>query len=322
MKIGIVGAGNMGNLHASLLKTRSDVEFMGVTDIDYERCKSFCETHGGRAFRSVAEMVQAGTEVVFVTIPNTKHKEAVVSALKEGATVFCEKPFVTSLQDADEIMNVLGDDENRLYVGFNRRFAPVYAETKQIIQNGFKIYSGNIIMNDGDMTSPPWVTNVELTGGFLYDSTIHMFDMVRYLMGEIREVRCVSQQCLYPLHDNFSCMFTTEEGQSIVLSTNGHASWTWPSERIQLWGDHGTIITEELDLVTECGPLKQEQQTKNVRGIDRNLKWGYVQMHKDFLDSVKHKTTFSVSANDAYRSVLITDACYRSASEGGKLIYV
>ncbi|MFP5111658.1 Gfo/Idh/MocA family protein [Bacillaceae bacterium C204] len=322
MKIGIVGAGNMGSLHALLLKNRPDVEFMGVTDIDLDRCKLFCETHGGKVYRSVAEMVQAGTEVVFVTIPNTKHKEVVVSALKEGAIVFCEKPFVTDMRDADEIMSVLGGQENRVYVGFNRRFAPVYAESKKLINNGFKVFSGNIIMNDGDMTSPPWVTNVELTGGFLYDSTIHMFDMVRYLIGEIREVSCVAQQCLYPLQDNFSCMFRTEGGQSLVLSTNGHASWTWPSERIQLWGDHGTIVTEELDLVTECGPFKPEQQTTNVRNLDRNLKWGYVQMHQDFLDSVKNKTPFSVTAEDGYKSVLITDACYRSASEGGKIIYL
>jgi myo-inositol 2-dehydrogenase/D-chiro-inositol 1-dehydrogenase len=320
MKIGIVGAGNMGSLHASLFKNRSDVEFVGITDIDQARCIKFCETYGGKPFNDVKDMIQAGAEIVFVTVPNTMHKAVILDSLKEGAIVFGEKPFVTNIKDADEIMTELGDAQNRLYVGFNRRFAPVYAKAKQLVSQGFQVYSGNVIMNDGDMTSPPWVTNTALTGGFLYDTTIHMFDMVRYLVGEIAEVRTIAQQCLYPLQDNFSFIFTTTTGQSIVMSSNGHASWAWPSERFQLWGDHATIVTDELDKVTHCGSHESTLDITDVKNMDRNLKWGYVQMHEDFLGSVKAKKPFSVTAEDAYKSVQITDACYLSASQGGKAI--
>ena len=320
MKIGIVGAGNMGTLHATLLKNRDDVEFVGVTDIDQDRCARFCAAHGGRTFANVKEMVQCGAEIVFVTVPNTKHKEVILDALREGAVVFSEKPFVTSLRDADEIMTELGGRQDRLYIGFNRRFAPVYAKAKQLVDAGFQVHSANVIMNDGDMTSPPWVINTELTGGFLYDTTIHMFDMVRFLIGEIAEVRCVSQQCQYPLHDNFSFLFVTKAGQSIVMSSNGHASWTWPSERFQLWGDHATIITEELDAVTYCGPRQSVLDIMNVKNLDRNTKWGYAQMHQDFLNAVKEKRPFGVTADDAYKSVLIAESCYTSANMGGKTI--
>jgi myo-inositol 2-dehydrogenase/D-chiro-inositol 1-dehydrogenase len=322
MKIGVVGAGNMGKLHASLFGERSDVEFIGVTDIDLDRCRQLCDSYGGKPFTDVKEMVQAGAEIVFVTVPNTKHKPIILDGLREGALVFSEKPFVTSLKDADEIMTELGGRKDRLYLGFNRRFAPVYAKAKDYINQGFEVHSGNIIMNDGDMLTPPWVVNTEMTGGFLYDTTIHMFDMVRYLVGEVAEVRCIAQQCRYPLQDNFSIVFTTNKGQSVVMSTNGHASWAWPSERIQLWGDHATIVTEELDRVTHCGSRQSTLDATDVKNLERNRKWGYAQMHEDFLGAVKAKRPFSITADDAYRSVLITEACYESAQAGGKTIQI
>ncbi|SDP09580.1 myo-inositol 2-dehydrogenase / D-chiro-inositol 1-dehydrogenase [Paenibacillus sp. yr247] len=321
MKIGVVGAGNMGGLHVSLFKNRTDVEFVGVTDIDLDRCNKFSEIHGGKAYKNVQEMIQTGgAEIVFVTIPNTKHKQVILDGLREGAVVFGEKPFVTSIADADEIMTELAGKQNRLYNGFNRRFAPVYAKAKELVQQGFQVRSANIIMNDGDMTSPPWVTNTALTGGFLYDTTIHMFDMVRFLVGEIAEVRCIAQQCHYPLQDNFSFIFTTTSGQSIVMSSNGHASWAYPSERIQLWGDHATIVTEELDNVMHCGSNKSTLEITDVKNLDRNMKWGYAQMHEDFLGAIAANQPFSITPEDAYKSVLITESCYISAANGGKAI--
>ncbi|SEO62743.1 Gfo/Idh/MocA family protein [Paenibacillus sp. OV219] len=323
MKIGVVGAGNMGGLHTSLLKNRQDVEFVGVTDIDLERCTKFCDIHGGRAYRNVQEMIQSGgAEIVFVTVPNTKHKQVIIDGLREGAIVFGEKPFVTSLADADEIMTELAGTENRLYVGFNRRFAPVYARAKDWIRQGFEVQSANFIMNDGDMTSPPWVINTALTGGFLYDTTIHMFDMIRFLIGEIAEVQCIAQQSYYPLQDNFSFIFTTKNGKSIVMSSNGHASWAYPSERVQLWGNHATIVTEELDKVLHCGSNQATLDITDVKNLERNQKWGYAQMHEDFLGAIASNKPFSVTPEDGYKSVLITEACYQSAAQGGKAVHV
>ncbi len=320
MKVGIVGAGNMGALHANLLQNRSGVEFLGFADVDIDRAILRTNQFGGKVYQSVSEMLDSVPDVVFVTIPNTKHVDIVVECLRNKVKVFCEKPLVTSLKDAEKIMDVVGENQDLLYVGFNRRFAPVYAKAKKIIESGFQVFSGNIIMNDGDMTNPPWVTNVELTGGFLYDTTIHMFDMIRYLVGEIVEVRSIGNKCVYPIQDNFSMEFTTSSGQTVVLSSNGHASWLWPTERIQLWGNHATIVTDELDAVTYCVSDQKAVETINVKNFDKNLKWGYVQMHEDFFSSIFEGKEPNVKAVDGYKSILIADACYRSVANRGQVI--
>ncbi|MCL6443681.1 MAG: Gfo/Idh/MocA family oxidoreductase [Alicyclobacillus sp.] len=320
VRVGIVGAGSMGSLHAKLLRERSDVELIGFADVDAERALARAKEFGGRAYTSPVQLVEAGAEAVFVAVPNTKHTDILIQCLEAGVRVFCEKPMVTSLKDAERVMAVVGDREDQLYIGFNRRFACVYAHAKETVRNGFRVFSGNFIMNDGDMTNPPWVTNIELTGGFLYDTTIHMFDMVRYLVGEVVEVRTTARSCVYPLADDFSIELTTSEGQSILLSSNGHASWLWPSERVQLWGDHETIVTEELDTVTYFRSGERAAETVSFRHLDRERKWGYYQMHNDFFASFLTNAPPSIRATDGYHAVRIADACYRSASLGGKAI--
>lgn len=75
----------------------------------------------------------------------------------------------------------------RVYqVGLNRRFAPVYKYAKELITAGdITPYLAHIKMNRGELKNPPWVSDTSITGGFLYESTFHLLDMCRFLMGEV-----------------------------------------------------------------------------------------------------------------------------------------
>ena len=74
-------------------------------------------------------------------------------------------------------------------VGHNRRFAPVYAELKQMLSSTHQPHSAHVKMNRGELLNPEWVGDPKITGGFLYETTIHMFDMLRFLFGEVKK-RC------------------------------------------------------------------------------------------------------------------------------------
>src|ERR671930_369923 len=58
-------------------------------------------------------------------------------------------------------------------VGQNRRLAPAYRFLKERIAKGFQPYLANARQNDGDWLNPPWITNLDLTGGVLFGSSLH-----------------------------------------------------------------------------------------------------------------------------------------------------
>ena len=70
-------------------------------------------------------------------------------------------------------------------VGHNRRFAPVYTTLKRLLTESHLPHSAHVKMNRGELLQPEWVGDPQITGGFLYETTIHMFDMMRFLFGEV-----------------------------------------------------------------------------------------------------------------------------------------
>ena len=96
-----------------------------------------------------------------------------------------------------------------------------------------------------------------ITGGFLYESTIHLLDMMRWLLGEIVEVECRARASVYSELDDFVMLFTCASGQYCAFSSCAHASWAFPFERVELYGDHAQIVTEEMEKVTYTSGLGQ-----------------------------------------------------------------
>lgn len=321
IKVGIIGAGNMGSLHAKILKENKEVEIVGFTDLNIDRANEAAKNFGCKAFSSVDELLNSGLNMVFIVVPNTKHAELTIRALEMGIDVFCEKPMATSLEDAKAVIEAKEKSKKQVFIGLNRRFAPVYYNARKIVkETGFKPTNINIIQNDGDMINPPWLTDISLTGGFMYDTTVHFLDMARYLMGEIVEIRTLGMAACYPIMDDFAVQMKFEDGGFGVISTCGHASWISPFERVQVVGDHKSVITEELDTLRYSpglGTIIDGQDYSKLEYID---KWGYRQMHEHIFDSLRNNVEPINGVVGGYKAVELMDACYKSAENDGEII--
>ena len=91
VKIGIIGAGNMGTLHASLIARGGRGEVAAVYDQDAARAGALAKAHGARACGGVEELFGAGLDMVFIAVPNTQHAPLAQKALERGLDVFVEK---------------------------------------------------------------------------------------------------------------------------------------------------------------------------------------------------------------------------------------
>src|SRR5206468_915521 len=151
-------------------------------------------------------LLDAGVDAVYVTTPNTKHAPAVLAALARNVHVFSEKPMATSLAEAKHIRAAAQESKAIYQVGHNRRFSPAYVFLKERIAEGFQPYLANAKQNDGDWLNPPWITNLDLTGGFLYESSVHLLDMLQWLMGKVVAVNARAQSRVYGLLCDFAIL--------------------------------------------------------------------------------------------------------------------
>ncbi len=313
LKVGIVGAGYMGKVHTQMLAENERVTLVGIVDIKKEAREVLAAEFKTKAFASLDDLVGEGVDAIYITTPNTTHAGLTLQGLKENIHIFCEKPMATSFQDSKRIIRLL-ESKNIVYqVGHNRRFAPAYKFTKSLIQNGkFIPYSAHVKMNRGELKYPPWVSDPNITGGFLYESTIHLLDMIRWLLGDVKNVECIGKKSVYNEIDDFVLLLTFASGTIATFFSSAHASWIFPFERIELFGEHSAVITEELEKVTFSSALEEEIITRDYSQYPELVKWGYVEEDRLFIDAVSKEGKPAVSAWDGYKSVELVEACYRS----------
>jgi myo-inositol 2-dehydrogenase/D-chiro-inositol 1-dehydrogenase len=176
LRVGIAGAGYAGGVHAENLRNDERVEISAIFDVDPAR-------RSGIATANFHELLGC-SDAIYITSPNTRHAEMALQALAAGKHVFCEKPMATTLQDARRVLGAASSSGTVFQMGHNRRFTPLYKSLKELLLQS-PPHTAHIKMNRGELLNPAWTGDDSVTGGFLYETPIHMFDMMRFQFGEI-----------------------------------------------------------------------------------------------------------------------------------------
>jgi myo-inositol 2-dehydrogenase/D-chiro-inositol 1-dehydrogenase len=308
LKLGIIGAGYIGTVHAKNLMADGRVQILGVADVVANKAEELARLVEGHTFPSAEALFDAGIQAVYVCTPNTLHTAAVLAALRRNVHVFSEKPMATTLHQAKQILDAARTSGALYQIGHNRRFAPVYKFAKQKILEGFTPTSANVKMNRGELKQPPWVSDTRVTGGFLYESTVHLLDMVRWLIGEIVDVECRARSSVYNELDDFVMLLTFASGQHCAFSSCAHTSWAFPFERLELYGDHAQIVTEEMEKVTYSPGLGQAIVQHDLFQLSIPDKWGYREGDTLFIDAILGGKTPPVTAEDGYKAIELVEA--------------
>ena len=124
LKVGIIGAGYIGGVHAGLLARDERLRLAMVYDIATERAERLARSSGADIAHTSEELIEA-VDAVYITTPNTRHTAVALAAIEAGKHVFCEKPMATALADARTVFDAASRTKAVFQVGHNRRFAPV-----------------------------------------------------------------------------------------------------------------------------------------------------------------------------------------------------
>jgi myo-inositol 2-dehydrogenase / D-chiro-inositol 1-dehydrogenase len=315
IKIGFLGAGYIAGVHAAILARDDRVQIAAVYDVKKSRAQQLARTVGADVAHSVAEVL-ANCKAIYITTPNTKHTELAVLASEAQKHVFCEKPMATSLADARRLLSAAEKSGKVFQVGHNRRFAPVYVELKRLLNESHQPHSAHVKMNRGELLNPEWVGDPKITGGFLYETTIHMFDMMRFLFGEVATIQAIGSSHEYAETDDFSVLLTFAGGMHATLASSADASWLFPFERVEVFCHHATIVTREMESLVYSEGLDGRHFERSMHQMSKEEKWGYLQEDRAFIDSIIEEDLPLVTAVDGFKSVELVDAVYEAIRSG------
>lgn len=315
LRIGIIGAGYIAGVHASVLARDERVQLTAIHDVVPACAERLATAHNATAVATPLELLER-SEVVYITTPNTQHVSLAIAALETGKHVFCEKPLATSVADAERVFETAKDGPGVFQVGHNRRFAPVYATLKQMLAGTYAPHSAHVKMNRGELLKPEWTGDPEITGGFLYETPIHILDMMRFLFGEVESLHAIGSTHEYKEIDDFSVLLKFVSGMHATLATAADASWLFPFERVEVFCHHATLVTREMESLTISTNLEGHFTVQAMQQLPREEKWGYVQEDKAFIDAVFNSSPPPVTAFDGLMSVRLVDAVYESVRSG------
>lgn len=315
IRIGIMGAGYIAGVHAGVLSSDERCQLAAVYDVVPQCAERLAGAHNATAVATTLELLER-TDAVFITSPNTQHVSLAMASIETGKHVFCEKPLATNVADAERVVKKAGEAGTVFQVGHNRRFAPVYETLKRMLSETHPPHSAHVKMNRGELLKPEWTGNPAVTGGFLYETPIHMFDLMRFLFGEIESLHAAGSAHEYREIDDFSVLLKFATGMHATMATAADASWLFPFERVEVFSHHGTIVTREMESLTYSTSLDGNFAEQTMQQLPREEKWGYVQEDRAFVDAIVNGSEPLVTAFDGLMSVKLVDAVYESVRSG------
>ena len=196
IKVGVIGAGGIGNLHLSEYAKQSEVKIQAVADVNAEAAeragKEYEIPHVYTDYRDL--LSEKDIQAVTVAVPPFLHKEVVVAAAEAGKHVHCEKPMALTLEDADAMIAACAERDLILYISFTPRMTPIFRRLQEIVASGeygtpIWLWTRYLLPASPDIfVPPPWFWRRELGGGTLLENGGHILDFVRWLMGDLKKV--------------------------------------------------------------------------------------------------------------------------------------
>ncbi len=263
VRIGILGCGRIGQVHARTLRALDTAQVVAVSDFFPEAAEKLAKACGADV-RSTDEIIASDDiDAVVVGTPTDTHFAIIEAAAKAGKAIFCEKPVDMSADNIRKLITVVNAAKVPFFTAFNRRFDPNFANAQKRIVAG-EIGSVEIVTILSRDPSPPPISYIKSSGGIFRDMMIHDLDMARFLLGEEPvSVFAVGSALVDPEIgkagdvDTAAVTLTTASGKICQISNSRRATYGY-DQRIEIHGSKGmlraaNVLENTVDVATADG---------------------------------------------------------------------
>ena len=196
LKVGLIGCGFMGTMHANCYKSIEGVELVALADIRHENAEKLAEGTNAVIYGDGYDLIkEADVDVIDICLPTYLHAEYAIAAMDKVKYVFVEKPVALTEEQSEQMIKKAEETGACVQVGQVIRFWDEYVKLAEIIAEG-KL--GKIINANFRRISPiptwgwdNWLLKNELSGGAALDLHIHDMDYVLSLFGRPNDMKTV-----------------------------------------------------------------------------------------------------------------------------------
>ena len=344
LRVGIIGAGTIGNVHVERYAKNPDVELVGVADILPEKAHLMGSKHDMPHFESSNDLYAAGpVDAVSICVPNNQHKPETLKALSNKCHVLCEKPMALNAKEARTMRNAARKRKRTLMMAMVSRFRHGAVAIKDMIDQGYfgRIYHANIMFlrRRGIPGMGGWFTTKARSGGGpLIDCGVHLLDLTLHLAGfpkleavsaatyaEFgRDMKNYNYVSMWAGPPDYSGTFDVEDFASAFYRLSGgftislECAWAANMEidepmSIMLFGDKGGCrypVGGEPVFFGENGGYIADLAPKMAQA-------DHFQAEVDhFVDCVTNKRKPLCTAEEGVTMMQLLDATYKSAAQG------
>jgi UDP-N-acetylglucosamine 3-dehydrogenase len=216
MRVGVIGAGSMGQNHIRTYSQMPDVELVGIADVDKKRIDELSRQYSTQGYLDYKDLLKQDLDAVSVVVPTMLHKKVALDVIDSETSLLVEKPIAESAKSACEIIAASDAKNVKLMVGHIERFNPAVIKMKEIIKNNDL---GKIVSISTRRVGPynPKIRDV----GVILDIGVHDLDIISYLYGtRVSEVYAVAGKEIHSFEDHASILLRFEDDRAGVVEVN------------------------------------------------------------------------------------------------------
>ncbi len=245
MRVGLIGAGRIGAMHARLLASLDGVDELLITDTVPERAAAAAAEVGARALPSVEALLDAA-EAIVIAAATDAHADLVRAGIARRIPTYCEKPLAGTLEETIAVAELVEASGVPFQLGFQRRFDEGYREARRMVESG-ELGTVYAVRMAGHDPAPPHEAYIPASGGLFRDFSVHDFDVIRWLLGrEVAEVYADGGVRGFPVFAKYDDVDTgvailrMDDGTLAVLTSARHDPLGYDI-RTELFGSRDSI---------------------------------------------------------------------------------
>lgn len=320
LKIGLIGAGMIGKVHADAYSRISSAKLVGIVDVRKDVAEKAAHSLNVPVFDSLEELIKGeDPDVIDICLPTFLHKEYVVKAAQYGKHVFCEKPIAVSADEAKEMIEACEKAGVKFMVGHMLRFSPDYVKTKQMVVDGAVGKVGTVRMIRESGIPSNWnyrYDNQRGSGSVIKDLIVDDFDWLRWTFGDVERIYAKGLQGREDAQmDHVFVSVRMKNG--IMAHVTG--SWAQPegfSSSLEVAGQSGVISLQSDASTMPIRAMIRTESKVEHSGESPLGKTPYVLELEHFVESILQNTQPSISGQDAIHSLEISLAALKSIETG------
>jgi predicted dehydrogenase/threonine dehydrogenase-like Zn-dependent dehydrogenase len=259
LAVGFIGAGNYAS--SMLLPHLAKLDTVRMGHVATNRSLSAANAQRRFGFANMSTSADAvlddtSLDAIFIVTRHHTHADLVCRALETGKAVFVEKPLALTRAELDRVLDVVEKTGNdRLMVGFNRRFAPLLTELKAKFGPAGDSSVTRYLVNAGVLAADSWYTNEELEGSRFVGEGGHFIDTVAWWADSLpEEVYAVRG----PGHDDVQAIVRLRNGSNATITYVTGGNVRYPKETLDSAADGRNA---RLDNFTKAGVWAGRKQS-------------------------------------------------------------